>query len=115
MSMTTLSDLRLRLESLAIFRDLLQDPVLEALCAYLHAREQQPEDRAVSAYAEFVSRLYSKGGSLGSYMQALCHNSENAYVRMVAAGQTPLAEMEECLQAELSALQASSVPPPAGR
>lgn len=113
MSMTTLSDLRLRLESLAIFRDLLQDPVLEALCAYLRAREQQPEDRAVSAYAEFVSRLYSKGGSLGSYMQALCHNSENAYVRMVAAGQTPLAEMEECLQAELSALQAVAQMTPA--
>jgi predicted AAA+ superfamily ATPase len=46
-------------------------------------------------------------------MQALCHNSENAYVRMVAAGQTPLAEMEECLQAELSALQAVAQMTPA--
>ena len=106
MSMTTLSDLRLRLASLAIFRDLLQDPVLQALCQYLQAREHGAEDTAVSAYAEFVSRLYAKGGSLSRHMQSLCHNSENAYVRAMGAGQTPPAEMEACLQAELSALQA---------
>ena len=39
MSMTTLSDLRRRLELLALFRDLLCDPVVEALRAYLLARD----------------------------------------------------------------------------
>lgn len=106
MSMTTLSDLRRRLELLALFRDLLCDPVVEALRAYLLAREQEPEDRTTAAYAEFVSRLYRCGGDLGAHIQALCHNSENAYVRLLGAGQTPTAVMEESLIAELNTLQA---------
>lgn len=106
MSMTTLRDLRVRLASLALFRDLLQDPVLAALCRYLDAREGADCTGAVSAYAEFVSLLYARGGCLGSHVQDLCHNSENAYVRLVGAGQTPPAPMEDCLQAELNVLQA---------
>lgn len=105
MSMTTLRDLRIRLASLAIFRDLLEDPVLKALQKYLRALEEEGTDQAVSAYAAFVSCLYVHGGNLGHHLQELCHNSENAYVRMVGAGQTPPEAMENCLKAELNVLQ----------
>ena len=53
-----LTELYLRLQSLAIFRSLLSDPVLEALVSFLGAGDTA---QAVSRYAEFVCRLYATG------------------------------------------------------
>ena len=91
--------LKEKLDTLCIFRDLLRDPVIAALREYLAAPSR-------SAYAEFVSRLYSaNGGDLGEYVGALCRDSENIYVRTVGQGRAVPGYMQEALQAELDTLQ----------
>ena len=52
-----LTELQIRLNSLAIFRALLSDPVVSALLDYLDSRSGSTAE-AVSKYASFVSALY---------------------------------------------------------
>ena len=58
MKRSDLSNLNIRLKSLAIFRALLDDPVISALCGFLDCVESAPAEQAVSRYASFLSRLY---------------------------------------------------------
>ena len=99
-----LTGLYLRLQSLAIFRSLLSDPVLESLTSFLGAGDTA---QAVSRYAEFVSRLYAGGKrTLAGYIQHIVTNDENAYIRMIGAGATPWPEMEDVVSQELAVFQA---------
>ena len=58
MSKYELYELNIRLRSLAVFRALLDDPVIAALGRYLEAVDSAPMAEAVSKYAAFVSALY---------------------------------------------------------
>ena len=99
-----LTELYLRLQSLAIFRSLLADPVLEALVSFLAARDTA---QAVSRYAEFVSRLYAtEKRTLVGYIQHIVASDENAYIRMIGSGVAPWPEMEEVVSQELAVFQA---------
>jgi len=99
-----LTELYLRLQSLAIFRSLLADPVLEALVSFLAARDTA---QAVSRYAEFVSRLYAtEKRTLAGYIQHIVASDENAYIRMIGSGLAPWPEMEEVVSQELAVFQA---------
>ena len=99
-----LTELYLRLQSLAIFRSLLTDPVLEALVSFLAARDTA---QAVSRYAEFVSRLYAtEKRTLVGYIQHIVASDENAYIRMIGSGVAPWPEMEEVVSQELAVFQA---------
>lgn len=99
-----LNSLKLRLSSLTIFRGLLSDPVIESLYDYLDSFEKTP-DTSVSAYSEFVSRLYKYGqGQLGVYVQDLIFNNENVYVKLVGEGKTPDGFMLASLENELALL-----------
>lgn len=99
-----LTELYLRLQSLAIFRSLLADPVLEALVSFLAARDTA---QAVSRYAEFVSRLYAtEKRTLAGYIQHIVASDENAYIRMIGSGVAPWPEMEEVVSQELAVFQA---------
>ena len=102
-----LEDLNLRLHTLAVFRELLSDPVLEKLCRYLDAAEAGgTRGEAVSRYGEFVSALYAAGTvSLARHIQSIVNDNENAYIRMIGRGETPWAEMEDAVYAELNILQ----------
>lgn len=91
--------LRTKLSTLCIFRDLLKDDVIDALCIYL----KKPN---ASAYAEFVSALYkANGGNLGEYIKEICSNSDNVYVRTVGVGKNVPSYMYNTLVAELDTLQ----------
>lgn len=91
--------LRMKLSTLCIFRDLLKDEVIDALCAYL----KKPN---ASAYAEFVSLLYkANGGNLGEYVKEICSNSDNVYVRTIGMGKNVPSYMLNTLEAELDTLQ----------
>ncbi|MCQ2449092.1 MAG: ATP-binding protein [Clostridia bacterium] len=91
--------LKEKLQSLCIFRELLQDRVLSLLCAYL-------ENPTNSTYAEFVASLYrANGGNLGEYVKELCSNSENVYVKTLGFGESVPAYMSQTLDAELDTLQ----------
>lgn len=100
-----LLDLSISLHSLAVFRDLLADPVVEALLDYLE--ENLSVGCAVDKYAKFVSRLYLTGSpSLARHIAAIVGDDENAYIRMIGRGETPWAEMVRCVRQELETFQA---------
>lgn len=94
-----MNELRIKLESLCIFRELLKDPVISSLCAYLEAPTN-------SAYAEFVAALYhANGGNISDYVREICENSENVYVRTVGRGKKAPDHMYQTLLEELNTLQ----------
>ena len=94
-----MKQLREKLGTLCIFRELLQDTVLASLCTYL-------ENPTSSAYAEFVAVLYEKsGGDLGAYINEICYNSENVYVKAIGLGKPVPTYMKAALEAELDILQ----------
>ena len=101
-----LNELHIRLNSLAIFRALLRDPVVSALLDYLNSREKATSE-AVSKYAAFVSALYgTEKRTLAGYIQHSVNNDENAYIRMIGRGAQPWPEMETQVEQELQILQA---------
>ena len=101
-----LKELQIRLNSLAIFRVLLSDPVVSALLDYLNSREGCTAE-AVCKYAAFVSALYgTEKRTLAGYIQHIVNNDENAYIRMIGRGAQPWPEMEAQVEQELKILQA---------
>ena len=104
---TELSYLNIRLRSLAIFRSLLTDPVVAALCDYLSSLEQEDTAESVSRYAAFVSTLYgTEKRTLAGYIQSIVNNDENAFIRLVGQSKEPWPEMTQTLEDELETLQA---------
>lgn len=104
---TGLTELNIRLRSLAVFRELLRDPVLSSLCRYLSCADTAQSAEAVSEYAEFVSQLYTTEiGSWPQYVQSIVNDSENSYICRIGRGLQPSEEMEHCVQEELAVLQA---------
>ncbi|MBQ8237318.1 MAG: ATP-binding protein [Oscillospiraceae bacterium] len=103
---TELQQLNLRLRSLAIFRSLLDDPVISALCAYLDSLEQDNEAASISKYAAFVACLYgTEKRTLAGYIQSIAGCDENSYIRMIGRGAEPWPEMADDVREELSVLQ----------
>ena len=101
-----LSELNIRLRSLAIFRELLRDPVLASLGRYLECADLGDVSLAVDRYAEFVSCLYGSGSDcLAAYIQSIVGDNENAYIRLIGRGEKPCREMEACVIQELEILQ----------
>ncbi len=97
--MGSLRELSVRLHTLTIFRQLLEDDVISNLTAYL-------DEPAPGRYAAFVSALYgANGGNISLYVKQLCEDSENVYVKTVGRGDTPPKHMLEALMAELATLQ----------
>ena len=102
-----LKELHIRLNSLAIFRALLSDPVVSALLDYLSSRENGSVSTAVAKYAAFVSSLYgTEKRTLAGYIQHIVNNDENAYIRMIGRSAQPWPEMEADVEQELEILQA---------
>ena len=107
MSRETLKTLNIRLQSLAIFRELLSDSVVSALTEYLACVESAPTAQAVSRYAALVSRLYASGDvTLAGHIQSIVGDNENPYIRLIGRGEKPARELEDCVWEELSVLQA---------
>ncbi len=99
MTREELYNLKIRLDSLAVFRGVLEDGTLSALRRYL-------KHPTVNRYAVFVSRLYETGAaSLGEHVQALCEGGENVYLRALGRGETPPPLMERQVWEELDILQ----------
>jgi len=97
-----LTDLEIRLQALTVFRELLDDAVLSALCRYL-------ENPTVGAYAELAANLYKTGTcALGEHIVKICENSENIYVHTVGCGKLVPEPVSQCVKEELSVLQAVS-------
>lgn len=92
--------LQKRLDTLAVFRGILDDPALSALRDYL----AQPTSEG---YAAFAAALYeANGGALDRHLLALCYADENICVRMAARGEPLPEHLAAALSAELETLQA---------
>ncbi|MBO5417614.1 MAG: ATP-binding protein [Clostridia bacterium] len=95
----------MRLLSLSVLRDLLEDPVLQSLLGYLDSLEKGSASEGVSCYGEFVSKLYkANGGFLGDHIMTLCENSDNVYVGLIGRGKTPPLHIEQSIRNELATL-----------
>ena len=106
MTKQELRQLNLRLQSLAIFRSLLDDPVIAALSKYLSIPETEDITPSVSAYSEFVAQLFrTEKRTLAGYIQSIVGNDENPYIHMIGKGAIPWPEMEENVWRELETLQ----------
>ncbi len=104
-----LTELSIRLRTLAVFRHVLSDPVIESLCTYLDCMENGFPQMTASSYAEFVSRLYeSELGDLGRHVQRVVEEDENVYIRTVGQGQEPPEYMRHCVEMELETLQGAA-------
>ena len=89
------------MSALTIFRGLLDDPIIGALYTYLCSIGN--EENAVSAYSEFVSKLYARGHSdLDIYIQVAVFNNENTYVKQIGRGLSCDDAMYEALKNELA-------------
>ncbi len=107
MRSSELSNLNIRLHSLAIFRNLLQDPVVSALRAYLDSLDTDSTAGSVAKYAEFVSRLYAAGSTtLARYVKRIVGDNENPYIRMIGRGEEPVEELVDSVRHELEIMQA---------
>lgn len=84
-----LTKLALKLRSMTVFRDMLDDPVIGALVRCLE-RTTGGAERFVPAYGEFVSRLYNAGYvSLADYIRDRVFDSDNVYIRLMGQGTLP--------------------------
>ena len=94
-----MKELKDKLFALCIFRDLLEDEVLDALFSHI-------KHPSVASYVEFVSLLYAaNGGDLGEHVKELCWNSENVFVKTVGAKKSIPSYMKDTVEAELEVLQ----------
>ena len=98
------SELRLELVTLAVFRRILRDPVINALLELLAAGRDEP-DKAAAALAEYVHLLIEAGGDLGAHIGRLVLADENAYLRARIKGGSVPAELEQLAHRELLALE----------
>ncbi len=89
--------------SMAVFRGLLEDPVIEALVELLLSEDGE-EPLKADCWGEFVSELYDHGGDLSTHIRDIVLESENPYVRTVAAGKKVPAGMEAAFRAEIRLL-----------
>ncbi len=102
---TSFLNLYTRLQSLAIFRQLLDDKVINSLCEYLSCDVSKAEK--VSKYSAFVSDVYSCGAdSFAKYVQSIVGDCENVYIRTVGVGRCASKELLKSVSAELDTLQA---------
>lgn len=95
--------LRLKLNSLTIFRNLLRSPVICRLNDLISTIDTP--DEAVRAYAEFVSELYQNSDNLSEFLLKLVLEDDNFYIRAKANGEKPDKIIETAVNEELTLLQ----------
>ena len=101
-----LKDLSLKLHSLTVFRNLLDDDVIGNLLSFLDVADGENAELSIDFYSGFVKALYESGfESLSSYISELASSDENVYIRYKTAAK-PLPEaIEESTEKELLILQ----------
>lgn len=96
------SDLYTGLQSLVIFRNLLENPVISALEIYLDTADIKD---GIGNYCRFVSALYERTENFSRYLLELVLEDENLYVKKYCSGEPVGEYLEECLTHELQFLE----------
>lgn len=98
-----LADLSLRMETLSIFRGLLDDPVISRLKALLwYADRGDDQQKLLSLYGDFVSSLYERNPDFSRYLSSVLFCDDNFYVRLRAGDKNISPAVETCLTEELA-------------
>lgn len=93
-----------KLKSLILFRNLLCDPVVAALCR-LYETPDLPEADKVNAWAAFAAELLRHSKNLTRYLLNLVLADENLYTDALLAATGETQALEPLLQRELRALE----------
>ena len=100
-----LKDLSIKLHSLTVFRNLLSDPVIRNLLAFLDSIEGDTR-LSVDIYASFIKSLYESGfQSLASYVADIASSDENIRIRYITRKEALPSLIEESAKQELLILQ----------
>lgn len=110
MDEASMEGLAFRLDTLTVFRTLLEDSVIGALAKALREGAAPADRRDVPAfaraYASFVAALFESGAeSLASYIEDAVVDDENVYLRRVGAGKRIGPALEKAAESELALFQ----------
>ncbi len=92
------TQLKMKIDSLAVFGDLKGDPVLKLFRTLL-------DSFSVSDYSNFVAELYKHTDDLSKYITDITLRDDNFYVKAVAAGDTPDGVIIDAVKNELATLE----------
>ena len=101
----SLQELHYRLNSLVIFRDVMNCRTIQSLERLLESLEDNDTLNQLKAYSDFVSNLYRHHNDLSSYILTLILEDENIYMIRTAHRLEISQKMKECLFSELESLQ----------
>ena len=101
----SLQELHYRLNSLVIFRDVMNCSTIQSLERLLESLEDNDTLKQLKAYSDFVSNLYRHHNDISSYILTLILEDENIYIIRTANRLEISKKMEECLFSELESLQ----------
>lgn len=101
----SLQELHYRLNSLVIFRDVMNCRTIQSLDRLLEAAESNNTLKQIKAYSDFVSNLYRHHNDLSSYILTLILEDENIYMIRTSHRLEISKKMKECLFGELESLQ----------
>jgi predicted AAA+ superfamily ATPase len=101
--MNETEELKLKMQTLVLFRPMLNDPVVSKFITLLGSVGRTTEEQ-VNAYCAFASELYQNTDNWSEYLLGLLLRCETPYLKAKAKGQ-PISElMQLCLDNELDLL-----------
>lgn len=104
-----LNDLHGRLNSLVIFRNILNSRTMQSLDRLFERLSENDIIEQIKAYSNFVSNLYRHHNDLSSYILTLILEDENIYMLQKAQHIEISSKIQDCLLNELSSLQQISL------
>lgn len=96
--------LNTKLNSLAVFRNILKAPVITKLQTLLTTLEKNNEDAKVKAYGDFAFELYKYSSDFSKYIYDFIINDENFYVKKKASGKEVSDIINICVHEEIKIL-----------
>lgn len=100
-----LQELHYRLNSLVIFRNIMNCRTIQSLQRLLESFEDNDTLKQIQAYSDFVSNLYRHHNDLSTYILTLILEDENIYMIRTAHKLDISEKMIDCLLNELRSLQ----------
>ncbi|WP_290772438.1 ATP-binding protein [Anaerofustis sp.] len=101
----TLKGLNEKLDSLVVFRNILNTDVIKNLRFCLNTiLDYENDENMVYAYGAFVSSLYNNDFDFSKYIFNFILNDENFYIKAKAAGKSVPDFVENCVEEELNIL-----------
>lgn len=100
-----LTQLKLKLKSVAIFRNLFNQPILIRLQHLLSKSQEDKKDDYIDAIAAFASEIYRNGGNLSKIIFRFVMEDENPYVEQKAMNTYISEHMENALLHELAVFE----------